>query len=1003
MPAFCPSRGLETCEKPEICVDSSLDAVPGGAEVLEFSPFRLDLEDERLWRGDKAVDLRPKTFQVLRYLVENAGRLATTAELLDAVWPDVEVGPGAVTKVIAELRRALGDDARHPLFIQTVHRRGVRFVARLVAHPDGEAPHSAPGAPLPRWGRWLFGREAELDRLDQLLSEARAGRRQLVFVTGEPGIGKTSLLRAFLERLGDEALEEPVWVAGGRCVELHGEGEAYLPVLETLDRLTREAGPKDVVQTLGRFAPSWLAQLPWLGEADAAQEIQGPTPAPTPARMLREFCVAVEALSRERPLVLWLEDLHWSDAATVDLLAALATRSDPARLLVLATYRPVEAAAASHPVAPLKRALVRQHACAELELGPLHETAVRAYLSQRLTAEPDPALTSLIYEHSEGNPLFMVTLVDHLLAEGWLENAGTGWQPASSLEAFGEAAPGSLAAVVGAQLERVDAEELAVLQAASVVGESFAAQALAAALGEEAVTVEKVCGRLAAWGRFLEPVGPGRWPDGSAGERYRFQHAVFRHVLYQGVAAGQRQQLHHAIAERLEAGYASQPGAIAAELALHFEAGGDPERAVRCLVQAAAGVRQRSGDREAVAYFERALGLLATLPEAEERDRRELELRVQLWVEVNVSAVVSAVDQDASLERALELCDRLGDLHSRAYISSYRTRSLIIEAELDAAASFDEQRVEHASSAGDPVLLAAAHSEIGDIAFYRGELERAQREQALCLRALDGFDPREAWKPLGHDPGVLAHGYLGWISWLRGRPDEARRHAATCRARAEAGGYALNQAFALAQALLVEQLRRDADAAGELAKAYAALAEEYGFVLPYPTVCAVMSWTLAQGGEVDAAIAQLREGAAVSRRLRTRQGSSQLLATLAEAELARGCAKEGLSAIDEALAFVEQGGERFLEAEVHRLRGELLRLDRKDEPAEACFQTALDVARGQGALSLELRAATSLSRLWHDTGRSREARPLLSDVYGRFHGGFDTLDLREARVMMDSL
>jgi DNA-binding winged helix-turn-helix (wHTH) protein/tetratricopeptide (TPR) repeat protein len=971
--------------------------------VLEFPPFRLDLEDERLWRADSPVDLRPKTFQVLRYLVENAGRLATTAELLDAVWPDVEVGPGAVTQVIAELRRALRDDARHPLFIQTVHRRGVRFIANVVSPQEGEISRSALDTHPPRRGRWLFGREAELERLGQLFLEARAGHRQMVFVTGEPGIGKTSLLRTFLEELTEAELEEPAWVAGGRCIELHGEGEVYLPLLEALERLARDAGPKGVVQTLARFAPSWLAQMPWLGEADAAHEMEVPAPAPTPVRMFREFCVAVEALSEKRPLVLWLEDLHWSDAATLDLLAALASRSDPARLLVLATYRPVEAAVTSHPVAPLKRTLSEQQACEELELGPLDETAVRAYLRQRLAAEPDPVLATVVYEHSEGNPLFMVTLVDHLLSEGWLEHTGTGRQPASSLEAFAEAAPESLAALVGAQLDRVDTEELAMLRAASVVGNSFVAQAVAAALGEEVVTVEKVCGRLAAWGRFLEPAGPGRWPDGSAGERYHFHHAVFRHVLYQGVAAGQRQLFHRAIAERLELAYASEPGAIAAELALHFERGGDPERAVPYLVQAAAGVRQRSGDREAVAYFERALDLLATLPDSEERDRRELELRMHLWVEVNASAIVSAVEQDASLERALELCDRVGDFRSRAYISSYRTRSLIIEAELDAAASLDEQRVEHASSAGDPVLLAAAHSEIGDIAFYRGELDRAEREQALCLRALDGFDPREAWKPLGHDPGVLAHGYLGWISWLQGRPDAARRHAAACRARAGAGGYPLNQAFALAQALLVEQLRRDADAAGELARSYAALAEEYGFVLPYPTVCAVMEWTRAQSGEVDAAIASLGEGVAVSHQLRTRQALSHLLATLAEAELARGCAKEGLLAIDEALAFIEQRGERYLEAEVQRLRGELLRLAGDDGPAKACFQTAVEVARGQGALSLELRAATSLARLCNDTGRGREARPLLADVYGRFREGFDTLDLRDARVLLDSL
>jgi adenylate cyclase len=332
-----------------------------------------------------------------------------------------------------------------------------------------------------------------------------------------------------------------------------------------------------------------------------------------------------------------------------------------------------------------------------------------------------------------------------------------------------------------------------------------------------------------------------------------------------------------------------------------------------------------------------------------------------------------------------------------------RSRSLIIEAELEAAASFNEQRVEHASRLGDPVLLAAAHNDIGDIAFYRGELDGAQRELALCPIALEGVDPPESCMALGNDPATLASGRLAWTHWLQGRPDAARREATACLARAEACRHPLNRAFALGMALVVEQFRRDADAAEPLAKSFVELAEEHGFALPYPMAFALVSWPLAQGGETDAAVAQLQEGVAVSHRTGVREALSYLLAALAETELLRGNAKEGLAAIEEARAFVEQTGERFWGAEIQRLRGELLRLAGDDGPAEACFQTALDVARGQGALSLELRAATSLARLWQDTGRDREARPLLSDVYGRFREGFDTLDLRDARVLLDSL
>jgi predicted ATPase/DNA-binding winged helix-turn-helix (wHTH) protein len=971
--------------------------------LIEFSQFRLDPTDEQLWRGESPIPLRPKCFQVLQYLVERSGRLVTSAELLDAVWPELAVAPETLTQVIAELRGALGDDARSPVFIQTVHRRGFRFIAAVRPSGGGRGIAARPVPGRPRNSRWLVGREAELARLGELLLEARAGRRQIAFVTGEPGIGKTSLIRTFLERRADAEADEPAWIAVGKCVELHGEGEAYLPVLEALDRLARDAGAQPVVRCLSRFAPSWLAQLPWLPGPDEAKEIQGSTFGTTPTRMLREFCLAVEALSEERMLVLWLEDLHWSDASTVDLLAALAARSDPARLLVLASYRPVDAAAGSHPVAPLKRSLREQGLCEELRLDPLDEASVRAYLRERLAAEPDPALAALIHEQTEGNPLFVVTLVHYLLSEHLLEETRTGWKPSASLEALREATPESLGVLVASQLDRLSAEELELLEAGSASGETFPAQAVAAATGRDVEAVEKVCGRLAGWGRFLESAGPSQWPDGSAGERYRFLHAVFRHVIYRRLPAGRRQRLHHRIGERLEDGFGSQSVTIAAELALHFERGGDPERAVEHLVVAATGVRQRSGDREAVAYFEHALTLLAALPESAHRDRRELELRMHLWREVNESVAVSAPAQHASLDRAIELCDRIGDSRSRAYASSYRTRSLIIESELDAAGSGGERRLELASSLGDPVLLAAAHSEIGDIAFYRGEFDRAQREQALCLSALEGGDPREPLRLLGHDPGTLASGYLGWTRWLQGRPDEARRHAGACLARAEAGGSPLNRAFALALALLVEQFRRDADAAKALAKSYAELAEEYGLALPYPTVYAVVSWPLAQSGENGAAIAQLREGVAVSRRIGTRQASSHLLAVLAETELGRGCAKEGLATIDEALAFVEETGERFWDAEIHRLEGELRRLAGEDGPAEACFQTALEVASGQGALSLELRAATSLVRLRKDTDRGQEARPLLADVYGRFSEGFDTADLRDAKLLLDSL
>ena len=984
--------------------------------MLEFESFRLDLQDERLWRHDQAIELRPKTWQVLRQLVALSGQLVTTSQLLDAVWPDVDVTQGTLTQSIAELRRILRDDASHPRFIQTVHGRGYRFIAELRSLSSLQAPqrtaepHLPPSPALDSRGAWergfLPGRERELEQLNLLMQETRSGRRQIVFVTGEAGIGKTSVVRTFLEGLTNGKTKDPVWIAGGKCLEFVGEAETYLPVLEAFDRLARVVGPKLFRRAVWDRAPSWLAQMPWLLDADETRETPGFAQGPGQNRMLREFSSAMESLTTEGTVVLWLEDLHWGDAATLDLLAALAERTEPCRLCILVTYRPVEAAMLNHPIAPLKRALLQKKEALELSLGPLNRSDLRAYLERRFVPGLQPAHVDLIFHQSDGVPLFMVTFVNHLVAERLLvqsEPQGS-WNLTDSLQSVRASAPDSLTSLVELQLDRMDAETLSALEAGSVEGVTFGCQEIAAAIDRDLDSVERTLGKVAGRGRFLESMGAESWPDGSIGERFRFLHATFRHILYRRLMAGHRQGLHLRIAKRFEQGYQTPSGLLAAKLALHFERGGDPERAVHYLVQAAAGVRQRAGDREAVAYFERALALLANLPGSKERARQELDLRMSLWKEINASGVFSSAEQDASLKRAFELCDQLGDPHCQAYASCCYTRSLIIQCRLDEASAIDERRVETTKRLGDPILLAAAHNEIGDIAFYRGELDRAERELAPCISALEGVGTREICRALGHDPATLAWSRLGaWLHWLQGRPDEARRDAAACLSRAEAFRLPLNRAFALGLCALAEQFRRDVDAAEPLAKSLAELVEEYGFDFPQPLAYTLAGWRLAQRGEIDEAIAPLQEGVAVSHRTRVREGLSLLLAVLAETELLRGNAKEGLAAIEEARAFVEETGERFWEAEIHRLEGELLRLAGDEEPAEACFQKALEVARSQGARALELRAATSLAQFLLDAGRHKAARLVLAPAYDSFTEGHDTEDLRDAKALLDSL
>ena len=587
------------------------------------SPLFLDLEDKRVWRGEQHWQLTPKAFDVLRHLVEYSGRLVTKEELLRAVWPGRVVSEWALWTCIREIREALSDNIHAPQYIQTVHRQGYCFIAEATCGTHLPVPRAL--SPKHRAIN-LIGREVELRQLHGWLQKALSGERQIVFVTGEAGIGKTALVEAFLQQV---ASDQGVWIGHGQCVGHYGAGEAYLPVLEALGRLCCAPGHERFLTALQQYAPTWLWRMPALIHPSDLEALQRRILGATQERMLREMAEAMEAVAAQQPLILWLEDLQWSDFATLDLLTYLAWRSSPARLLAIGTYRPVDVIVRGHPLREVKQELQVHGCCQELPIEPLTKSAVEAYLRLRFSpkvpeAVSPQALARLVHQRTEGNPLFMVNVTDFLVAQGLLVEKEDRWELRSDLEDLSRGIPPTIRQVIEEQFERLSAEEQYLLEAASVAGVEFSALEVAAGLGETVEGVERQCTALARCELFVRERGESVWPDGTITGHYEFLHTLYQQVVYERITVGRRVRLHRSIGEREEQGYGQRAGERAAVLAMHFTQGRDYHRAVQYHRQAAANAFERNAYREAIAHLTKGQELLESLPETPERIHNEL-------------------------------------------------------------------------------------------------------------------------------------------------------------------------------------------------------------------------------------------------------------------------------------------------------------------------------------------------------------------------------------------
>jgi DNA-binding winged helix-turn-helix (wHTH) protein/tetratricopeptide (TPR) repeat protein len=644
-----------------------------------FPPFRLDPVNQCLWREDVRISLAPKTFAVLRYLVENPGRLITQDELLEAVWPGTYVQPEILRKYILDIRKALGDPPKNPLFIETLPRRGYRFIARLESQFSGPAAEARADPDYP-----LVGREHILGSLNALLKSSVRGQREVVFLTGEAGIGKTTVLDAFEKRIaGMEIL-----VARGQCVEGFAGKEAYYPLLEALGQLLRGPAAEQVLQVLSTHAPASLIQFPFAVKPERREALQREIIGVTRERMVRELCEALERLAANQPLILILEDLHWVDDSTLDVISALARRRGAAKLLVLGTYRPGDLVLSRSPLKGLKQDLLVRRLCHELALEPLTESQVGQFLEERFPESPaSKELRALIHRRSDGNPMFMVAMAEQVGEDGKVEGV-----------------PPTLQQMIEIQLEQLSESELELLRAASVVGLRFSAWSVGCLLDGDAVQHETACEQLAARQQFVRRAGVQELPDGSESLQYEFKHGLYREVLYRQIPATRLRLMHVRLAEGTEA--LAMPAGLSAlsELAVHFEEGRSYERAVKYLVLAASEAARRYSHADSLRLLQRALELL---PQSSSGEDAELEVQILEKISDALYAQGDMEQSAATDRRAIDLAAAHGLGVAQVNGLTRLARALAF-LEPDRCIAVCEQAVDVGRSFGDPLLLARA-------------------------------------------------------------------------------------------------------------------------------------------------------------------------------------------------------------------------------------------------------------------------------------------------------
>lgn len=874
-------------------------------------PFTVDTERHLLHVDGRSVELQPRVLHLLLCLAARPGQLVAKGQLLDEVWGHRFITEGVIKTAMSELRAALGDDVKQPRWIETLPRRGYRYIgaAPLTQALPAAAPArpTAPQPSAPRPASPLIGRDEALAALHAAWAAACQGRPAVLLVAGDAGMGKTALLSEFMHGLDDE----DAVVAVGQCAEALGEGEPYLAILEALSPLL--AQQPALQPELRRVAPTWLHQMPWHVPLEERELLAREVAGASQERMLREFAMLLEQATRAQPWLLVLEDLHWSDSASVQLLGHLARRRGSGRWLVVGSFRPIDVAASEHPLGDMRRELRLHGQVREVALSGLGEDQLGQLIAQRLPGANAPAdFLAELQRHTDGLPLFVERVLTELLDQGLLQREADGhWR----FPATGHALPlpATLIDLMERQIDRLPAATRQMLEVAALAPNEFDDLVLAQVLDTSPADIRQRLDGLVRRRLWLLAREPHLLPGAQVATRYGFQHALMRHAFEQRTSAAGRVALHRRLGQAVEAVHGSASAEHAVELAEHARRGHEPQRAAHWYSLAALQALQRIAPHPALELVRLGMAQLGLAEPGPAADGLRVGLLLTRMRALVTTRGYSVGEARTCIEQAFALVAPwpLGRESLPIWHATFWTRQ-----NAGQWPARDEliQRLQAAqSAAGDddwaiPAVLANMR---GNVASHAEQPQQALPLLEQALRLYDSHRQPGEHLPLLQDFEIdtLCHLYACLVQL--GEAGRAAAVAERVEARLAAGVDPLSEGMALFFLSFGAQLHgAEARLAALNARALALLAARE--TLPGAGPHGVMAgWVQCQAGELHAGIARMQQALRIYAEQGTLSGRMHFLQLLARQALNAGdlpLAEQSLNACDELYALGETLG-----------------------------------------------------------------------------------------------